>query len=1234
MDPFSFVLAAPTNKRFVKKRRVEPEPVSDDVEPESSYHYEQLQQGSAELKELEHMLHTHLSDKSLKLTVHKADKIHNPWLSHRFSKYCKWLKGKGFPNTESWGFQQSHYTKDERAYIATEGLAVDNSINDDLGDPKNGVYLSKHVDMVSQQCFTFTTQGQPLVVDILVCKMALGKTMMVGMGSKDLDPSPSYTSNAVNQAQQDRNSRTVDRMDSCRRDMVNNCGRGKLTRYDLQPSVYEGPLQLLGLMLPISLTSPVDALWKPEILSPDLDFSTLATWKAALDDPILGEFMEKDNRGLLLRKPYISLKSGWMATYFLVRPEADGERFRSLVSALTNTRTLLLVVEGDFQVSLIPPGEISDHLGFPALTAGPHLHLILTKNRHLYSGSRLDSNVEMKGTTRYPSVIDEVDPSQPLLADMILEDHANLIDGDSGINAYVRNGRKAEKDGKAASREKPLLPPFGSEMLKSTQLSMRPPKSDAKATNEGKASEVRPAKSSSNDDAKNSKEDPRSKRPNPEVEYEPKSPTYGEIDDMAPVGDPRKVPAKPVEEVYEPKSPTYGDIDDLEPVSAMLDPRKQPPAATSVPIVDFRSILSSGGRAATKEERPASEAQAEDESPKHPPKKSHAQEPRKRLSELPMPPKAMNKEEYDPETLEFSTDLHGFDADASPAPSPRNDDLDSLNGASSPSHADEEDLRPVNQFEPLVQPQEPRPAITMHDDEPSNHANHFALANIFGMASRPQPVSDVHKKPVVSDIHNFLSQFVKTEPTSQFQQPIITEDDGDDEDDSVRSPTSCSAPQSPPPGDVGSVAVSIPLDRGDPGTQDLDLRGPFDTDGDVDLRGPLPMPPHVPPPRAIPTESQFPAFPPLNAGQEMFVKQHLMHTMSNVLGISPGVKQCIPKPGLLAKPNLPAAPQPNRPSFGYFMCPPRPASREPVPPPRIPPLHVPVPQSPDSAPGSPDEFPASPDQSIDPDNVFGEGLQASVAPKIIPIGSASPSIPSQLTPPLGGVPRMVAPPASHQFFPQPAPAPVPLLSPNLLAATNRAPPYGFGGHRPPPLLPPPGRISAPRIGDGSLGPARLPLGNTTLTIIIPDTLYFTMPVTNLSREYMEQLFRRLEFVGAQCNHGFSVHIHSTCLKSMEDRLNKLPRNDPSWAHWRGLQDIFLGYAQRPLVKVLGQHDCDRAKRSTEQVLTCMRQIRVAQQCPVTLVFMTDVSPVAEMGQRIIREGFLLETPASLMQRLS
>ncbi|CAJ0584440.1 unnamed protein product, partial [Mesorhabditis spiculigera] len=740
MDPFSFVLAAPTNKRFVKKRRVEPEPVSDDVEPESSYHYEQLQQGSAELKELEHMLHSHLSDKSLKLTVHKADKIHNPWLSHRFSKYCKWLKGKGFPNTESWGFQQTHYTKDERAYIATEGLAVDNSINDDLGDPKNGVYLSKHVDMVSQQCFAFTTQGQPLAVDILVCKMALGKTMMVGMGSKDLDPSPSYTSNAVNQAQQDRNSRTVDRIDSCRRDMVNNCNRvfGKLTRYDLQPSVYEGPLQLLGLMLPISLTSPVDALWKPEILSPDLDFSTLATWKAALDDPILGEFMEKDNRGLLLRKPYISLKSGWMATYFLVRPEADGERFRSLVSALTNTRTLLLVVEGDFQVSLIPPGEISDHLGFPALTAGPHLHLILTKNRHLYSGSRLDSNVEMKGTTRYPSVIDEVDPSQPLLADMILEDHANLIDGDSGINAYVRNGRKAEKDGKAASREKPLLPPFGSEMLKSTQLSMRPPKSDAKAINEGKASDVRPVKSSSNDDAKNSKEDPRSKRPNPEVEYEPKSPTYGEIDDMAPVGDPRKVPAKPVEEVYEPKSPTYGDIDDLEPVSAMLDPRKQPPAATSVPIVDFRSILSSGGRAATKEERPASEAQAEDESPKHPPKKSHAQEPRKRLSELPMPPKAMNKEEYDPETMEFSTDLHGFDADASPAPSPRNDDLDSLNGASSPSHADEEDLRPVNQFEPLVQPQEPRPAITMHDDEPSNHANHFALANIFGMASRPQ----------------------------------------------------------------------------------------------------------------------------------------------------------------------------------------------------------------------------------------------------------------------------------------------------------------------------------------------------------------------------------------------------------------------------------------------------------------------------------------------------------------
>ncbi|TKR86589.1 hypothetical protein L596_011155 [Steinernema carpocapsae] len=115
--------------------------------------------------------------------------VGNARLENNFAQRKKENIQQGVSSKESFGFVLLEGDPDEVDFICRNGLAVGRNFLGEIGSHEQGVYVSKHPDLVTPAPFF-----EGISLKILVVKLLLGRSKEVGIGSCDIDADPSFNS--------------------------------------------------------------------------------------------------------------------------------------------------------------------------------------------------------------------------------------------------------------------------------------------------------------------------------------------------------------------------------------------------------------------------------------------------------------------------------------------------------------------------------------------------------------------------------------------------------------------------------------------------------------------------------------------------------------------------------------------------------------------------------------------------------------------------------------------------------------------------------------------------------------------------------------------------------------------------------------------------------------------------------------------------------------------------------
>ncbi|CAJ0937042.1 unnamed protein product, partial [Mesorhabditis belari] len=399
-------LAAPRFAIPKKKKKVEELSQEQDlVEPDSRPEWQNVQPNTSQFTKLEEIIRKNRFDSNMRLTIHKAEQLNNPWLTYRL------------------------------AHIAENGLAVGTSINDDLGDSESGVYLSANIDFASPQCFLVGPRG-PCMIRVLICKILKGRVNQVGLGSKNLDP----TSDSRRRSRVDVYRQQLIYMYEINEDLesvlVPSGVLPRLPKFELSSCIYTGRVLIVNTPHTVNFLTNSDETWKPLGIEPTLHVKNFVKWKMALEQSPLSDLMQNEFLALLHRKE-IQLSNGWFVACFILASSAPSVPFTKLIETLSTNQLVGLWASADnVQSLLIPSGELVNRLGLPSHIESA-LHLIVTQPRSFYSFHQ-DTLKQIMLASRYPSTNEIVQGFHQQLDDYITEEFDRHINSQAGINACHR----------------------------------------------------------------------------------------------------------------------------------------------------------------------------------------------------------------------------------------------------------------------------------------------------------------------------------------------------------------------------------------------------------------------------------------------------------------------------------------------------------------------------------------------------------------------------------------------------------------------------------------------------------------------------------------------------------------------------------------------------------------------------------------------------------------------------
>ncbi|CAJ0934250.1 unnamed protein product, partial [Mesorhabditis belari] len=491
-------LAAPTSFSIPKKKRKDgetPPPVRAPVpEPESRPIWQNVHPNNPQFAKLHEILHTNCFDPNVRLAIHGANLLNNPWLNYRYSNYRKRLKASGQPDKEDIAFLQISKSIGELAHIAEYGVHVGTSLNDHLGDSENGVYLSTNVDLLGPQSFLISTKmGIPrsYVIRVVICKILKGKVNMVEPDSKNLKPTFGYGCHMAKPTGNDENKQ--DCLEIYRQQLmyvyeineqvgeivpfgVNVFGikeletelapagilpyacvdvavdftvltnkKLRIPRFELANSpFYTGRIFIMDEMYAVNLIAIKDESWKPLGIAPTLVVKDFVRWKKALEkSPLLD--LSQNEFGAMIYNREIHLPNGLFVTYAVLSPLAISPQFTTLIETLTTNQVIGFCASTEnVQIYLIPPGELANHLGLPSHIESA-FHLIVAQPRSFFGLHRETLDQRMLARRRpFPDEILQGFHYQ--LKDYIDEEFRQNINSPSGMNAHYRLERSLSRN--------------------------------------------------------------------------------------------------------------------------------------------------------------------------------------------------------------------------------------------------------------------------------------------------------------------------------------------------------------------------------------------------------------------------------------------------------------------------------------------------------------------------------------------------------------------------------------------------------------------------------------------------------------------------------------------------------------------------------------------------------------------------------------------------------------------
>ncbi|CAJ0934373.1 unnamed protein product, partial [Mesorhabditis belari] len=491
-------LAAPTSFSIPKKKRKDgetPPPVRAPVpEPESRPIWQNVHPNNPPFAKLHEILHTNCFDPNVRLAIHGANLLNNPWLNYRYAEYRKRLKASGQPDKEDIAFLQISKSIGELTHIAEHGVPVGTSLNDHLGDSENGVYLSTNVDLVGPQSFLVSTKmGIPrsYVIRVVICKILKGKVNMVEPDSKNLKPTFGYGCHMAKPTGNDENKQ--DYLELYRQQLmyvyeineevgeivpfgVNVFGikeletelapagilpyacvdvavdftvwankKLRIRRFELANSpFYTGRIFIMDEMYAVNFIAIKDESWKPLGIAPTLVVKDFVRWKKALEKaPLLD--LSQNEFGATINNKEIQLPNGLFVTYAVLSPLAISPQFTTLIETLTTNQVIGFCASTEnVQIYLIPPGELANHLGLPSHIESA-FHLIVAQPRSFFGLHRETLDQRMLARRRpFPDEILQGFHHQ--LKDYINEEFRQNINSPSGMNAHYRSERSLSRN--------------------------------------------------------------------------------------------------------------------------------------------------------------------------------------------------------------------------------------------------------------------------------------------------------------------------------------------------------------------------------------------------------------------------------------------------------------------------------------------------------------------------------------------------------------------------------------------------------------------------------------------------------------------------------------------------------------------------------------------------------------------------------------------------------------------
>ncbi|KAK6061756.1 hypothetical protein COOONC_00578, partial [Cooperia oncophora] len=374
-----------------------------------------------------------MSDRQVHQFMHveKVRLVKNPLLEYRFSQFKTSLRSSGQNDAEGYGFLLVGFDDEDWIHICNHGYSVGVAFYGDLGLITRGVYVYRHVDLVTPSLFY-----KDEIMRVMVFRTLRGKSNAVGLGSTELEPTmdcsshiaaPDHIPFAKKSRQQLHRQSAVYHYEYNKDMSVAEVPSGVLPyavvdlrfsisernqHSSLPPTlgyvndqlyyypVYEGQLAICSAVFPkATLNTVFEDSSKPHGLDESLVFTKLLKWADAYDVRGLPQLMAPDTWGLIAKQREVCVRNHnersekWKVRYvshFVWM--CNDTRFVTITNAMRVEQCAAIAYSIDATTYVaFPSSQFSSVFGLPWLQH-PSLHVLVIHANPLFYADSNDVN--------------------------------------------------------------------------------------------------------------------------------------------------------------------------------------------------------------------------------------------------------------------------------------------------------------------------------------------------------------------------------------------------------------------------------------------------------------------------------------------------------------------------------------------------------------------------------------------------------------------------------------------------------------------------------------------------------------------------------------------------------------------------------------------------------------------------------------------------------------------------